>query len=1272
MSISRYTLLVLVISAFFFIFPFFWLRPGEMDLGGDSSRLYFYDPLRYLFSQSLFSVSHSAFGGESLSFFGIPFFLFLFLFKSILHSPTTLISAFHGFSLSLAFLSCYLIVKELLKGEKEATGKNRIIAEAASVLAGFFYTLSPIPILWWGYPILTFNQVFISPLMFFLLLRFFLTQNMRYMITALLVSVLFAPNFSYIGAPTFFAFYPLAIAFLLSYIKLVRHRSIPVKKLAVGVLLFVLIHAFHLIPQLVNLFTPGSSTYETVFGNQGKVGRLGYFSAIAPSIKVSYHLLGLQQLTKHEFLSGIFIIFPFIFTLGFLWNKSKTYLLTGIFFLITLFFVSANITNIGFRLYALAFQFPGFSMFRNYYGQWQWAYLFFYALLFGQALFIIMVHIKKRQRFVLVGFLVILFLTTSWPFINGTITDTTLWQSKDIKSHVVMDPKYEGVLSYIRSLPVDGKVLSFPLDDHGYQVIKGRNDAAYVGPSTITYLTNKNEFKGFDEFGEFGPNFLTAARDKNYEALRDMLAMFNIKYIFYNSDPYIYGDNFPGLPYRHVPKFLPPDQKEYKKFIKNLGVKEIKTIAGKYHIYEVDNSTYLPHIYAAKRTAYWNGDLVDLHAPLSFYLKDKRLAFYNISNIKIFNINKDIFDNIFIKAQNKSQIFDFFKIKDFPKFVSPTISQKLSSFVYPLVVLREKMDIGRLPKVTDEHIDRSIYFAEKRINELVELEDIPILKNVRSIVNLAGIWQEPKLWEFVRYGEYNSWEITLERYYKAMIGLIKELDKPNQSYYSNVTNKVELKKVVGEHETKLREAIRKDSSKSIEEKKYIFNLARDMFADILIKLNLDLPDDWIIPYDIGNQLEDGTYQVYVNKDDVKNLDITLNIDGKNISPKTLDEGEWIRFDDILVKNKSSLPVAINMNKIPNLVSETRWKTAEQTKGEIVTQARSDEAKQKDKGDLTTLTITYSYLGNTSGLIRDISQWKGNSIYVISFDYLTYDQNFLFTLYERGGTKKDRYVNDTYSERLRSKKWKKFSSAFIALQDAKSAFLQISKDQNDIQDETYTEGTKKIDIKNLSVLRITDFQIVDPRIVFKKVIKAEETSTPQIIFTKINPTKYKVAVAGAKDAYALVLSEKFNTSWKIFFPNKTNEAKTLKGLISRTLGKIMKGILTANNIVISSDQSKEELTSYFNNKIIEGMHKNIFLDQNTFETFGYDPIAEKTHLPVNGYANAWYITANDVQNKKDYTLIIEMTTQKLFYGSLLVSLGGLSLLSFILFRSFIRK
>ena len=112
-----------------------------------------------------------------------------------------------------------------------------------------------------------------------------------------------------------------------------------------------------------------------------------------------------------------------------------------------------------------------------------------------------------------------------------------------------MDPLYEEVLSFIRTLPVDGKIITFPLSGPGYQVLKWENEAAYQGPSTITYLAARNEFNGFHEFDVFGPSLLVAAREKNYAAFKDILTLLNITYIFYNEDPFIYTENYPGLPY---------------------------------------------------------------------------------------------------------------------------------------------------------------------------------------------------------------------------------------------------------------------------------------------------------------------------------------------------------------------------------------------------------------------------------------------------------------------------------------------------------------------------------------------------------------------------------------------------------------------------------------------------------------------------------------------------------------------------------------------------
>jgi len=119
MKISKRILLPIIISLILFVIPFFWFKPGEMDLGGDSSRLYFYDPAAYLVNATLYVVSPSNFGTEYFGYYSIPFIFLLLILKSIVISPTILISMFYGLNLSIAFISCYLAIRELI-GEKKA------------------------------------------------------------------------------------------------------------------------------------------------------------------------------------------------------------------------------------------------------------------------------------------------------------------------------------------------------------------------------------------------------------------------------------------------------------------------------------------------------------------------------------------------------------------------------------------------------------------------------------------------------------------------------------------------------------------------------------------------------------------------------------------------------------------------------------------------------------------------------------------------------------------------------------------------------------------------------------------------------------------------------------------------------------------------------------------------------------------------------------------------------------------------------------------------
>jgi len=618
-QIFKKNLLLVLICLGLAIVPFFWLKPGEMDIGGDSSRLYLYDPVNYLKSFGLYGVDPQGTGWVGSNHYITPFAFLVMVVKIFFPSPHIAINLLAALKLVCGFWFVVLIVKEMAS-EKFRRGSAQ--GELAAIVAGLFYIFTPSVIGNWARAILSTNQVFLNPLMFYLLLRYFVTRQTKYGLTALLVSLVFAPNFGLTGAPPFFAFYPLGFLFLVLYTTWVRHRPVPWRGLIVGGLIFAGLHAFHLLPQFAGLFDPGSFANTRVFDAKSMwTEGVNYFMAVLPNAKVSWFLL-LPSYNPIMTWSGVVV--PFIVLAGLWLNKNikgKTIVLVAAFYVITLFLVAANITHLWVAVYRSLFFIPGFSMFRNFSGQWQFVYSFYYALFFGLALHLIFLRCKPAFRRLCFLFLCALFVVSAWPFINGDLVNPRQADTEaDVRIVMRMDSRFEDFLQYIRTMKGDGKILTLPFTDPFYQVLHGTNNGAYMGPSMVSYLARRNDFSGYAILDPFPEVFYRLAKEENYVALKRLFSLLNIKYIFHNTDPRVYDETFPRFPYSNVRKFLPKTQKEMGEFVGKLGVQLVYE-NGPYKLYTLSDSEFLPHIYTSSNVLVYKNDRDDWYGKnVSFFV----------------------------------------------------------------------------------------------------------------------------------------------------------------------------------------------------------------------------------------------------------------------------------------------------------------------------------------------------------------------------------------------------------------------------------------------------------------------------------------------------------------------------------------------------------------------------------------------------------------------------------------------------------------------------
>jgi hypothetical protein len=548
-------------------------------------------------------------GAEQSAQFIIPFVILLAVFKKIFISSYLVITVYNSLSLVFGFLGMFFVIREVLNLFRTKEPFNKIGAEISSLLGALFYMFSPMLVRGnWSVALFDHSKIFVYPWIVYFLLLFLRTERFQYLLYIVIVSFIFSHNF--FSEPKFFSFFIFVVLYLLLYKVFVQATKVKIKKVVMFLFLFFCAHLFHLLPMVNSIFNPNNVLRSRIVGANVRQEAINYFLSVVPSIKLSGNLLGLAPMIESVF-SPFFIIFLFIIVISLIVNsRSVLVSLSGrmnftlliMILLALLFLITGKVTDFGISLYKFMFYIPGFSMFRNYYGQWMFGYVFFYSIIIGLSIYSITIHYLKQKHLMYCLYTVILtvIIVGGWPFISGDVVRTTLVKNLDIEIKAVFkpDPVYFEALDYIRTIPDQGKFITLPINDYFYHIVEGVEGGVYLGTSPISYLTGKNDFPGYQNLKPFSEILQRMTKDKDYEGINRVLGLLNIRYIFYNSNPYII-DNFTDFPYQHAKQYFPANQEEYQKFIGNLRAKKIRSFGSNYHIYTLDDKYFHQLIYAS-------------------------------------------------------------------------------------------------------------------------------------------------------------------------------------------------------------------------------------------------------------------------------------------------------------------------------------------------------------------------------------------------------------------------------------------------------------------------------------------------------------------------------------------------------------------------------------------------------------------------------------------------------------------------------------------------
>lgn len=225
-------------------------------------------------------------------------------------------------------------------------------------------------------------------------------------------------------------------------------------------------------------------------------------------------------------------------------------------------------------------------------------------------------------------------------------------------------------------------------------------------------------------------------------------------------------------------------------------------------------------------------------------------------------------------------------------------------------------------------------------------------------------------------------------------------------------------------------------------------------------------------------------------------------------------------------------------------------------------------------------------------------------------------------------------------------------------------------------------------KNTIIRMIGDASFADSRFYLVKEAddrKITSNLSPTLEFKKINPSKLRIRVHGAKNTFPLVLANNFDRNWTLFLSKlssdkidnkdflqryKVSSSNELDQVTSTELAQLIEdGLVTDINPSDShiALDDKNDIAAFISKNIKGSIQNDNLPNGSLWETWFQDSLNDNSnHFIDDGYSNGWFINPKEVckynndkciQNSNgtyDIEFVIEFRSQKLLYLGLVIS------------------